>query len=393
MNPTNNLPLSRRALSAEASPIREMANLASQYKGDDLVSLAIGEPDFTTPSHIIEAAANAAKNGATHYTQNAGFLELREAISEKMLSENKADFDPASEIVVTNGAMQALCFALLATVDPGSEVIFPTPCWPNYFSQVKLAEGKSILVKLPQSNGFQLDPDLLIKSITKDTAAIVLNSPNNPTGVVYDRKAINEVVTAAADNNAYVIADDVYEGLIYEGDADSIVSYVDHPENILVVNSCSKKYAMTGWRLGWLAGNKDIITAATKLHQSTTSSASSVSQMAALEAITGDQAPIHAMKKEFQSRRDYVVDRIKEMQSVSCPKPGGAIYAFLDVSSLGGSDSDIAKRLLMDYGVVTVPGSGFEAEGSFLRLSTATSMDQLKLGLDRIEQMLENELN
>ena len=393
MNSTNNLPLSRRALSAEASPIREMANLASQYEGDDLVSLAIGEPDFTTPSHIIEAAAKAAKDGATHYTQNAGFLELREAISEKMLSENKADFDPVSEIVVTNGAMQALCFALLATVDPGSEVIFPTPCWPNYFSQVKLAEGKSILVKLPQSNGFQLDPDMLIKSITKDTAAIVLNSPNNPTGVVYDRKAINEVVTAAADNNAYVIADDVYEGLIYEGDADSIVSYVDHPENILVINSCSKKYAMTGWRLGWLAGNKDIIAAATKLHQSTTSSASSVSQMAALEAITGDQAPINAMKKEFQSRRDYVVNRIKEMQSVSCPKPGGAIYAFLDVSSLGGSDSDIAKRLLMDYGVVTVPGSGFEAEGSFLRLSTATSMDQLKLGLDRIEQMLENELN
>ena len=242
MNSSNNLPISRRALSAEASPIREMANLASQYDGDDLVSLAIGEPDFTTPSHIIEAAAKAAKNGSTHYTQNAGILELREAISEKMRSENKADFDPASEIVVTNGAMQALSFALLAIVDPGSEVIFPTPCWPNYFSQVKLAEGKSVLVKLPQSNGFQLDPDLIINSITKETAAIVLNSPNNPTGVVYDRKAINEVVTAAADNNAYVIADDVYEGLIYEGDADSIVSYVDHPENILVVNSCSKKY-------------------------------------------------------------------------------------------------------------------------------------------------------
>ncbi|HIJ12898.1 MAG TPA: pyridoxal phosphate-dependent aminotransferase [Halobacteriales archaeon] len=393
MNSSNNFPLSRRALSAEASPIREMANLASQYEGDDLVSLAIGEPDFTTPSHIIEAAAKAAKNGSTHYTQNAGILELREAISEKMRSENKADFDPTSEIVVTNGAMQALCFALLAIVNPGSEVIFPTPCWPNYFSQVKLAEGKSILVKLPQSNGFQLDPDLLIKSITKDTAAIVLNSPNNPTGVVYDRKAINEVVTAAADNNAYVIADDVYEGLIYEGNADSIVSYVDHPENILVVNSCSKKYAMTGWRLGWLAGNKDIIEAATKLHQSTTSSASSVSQMAALEAITGDQGPIDSMKKEFQSRRDYVVDRIKEMRSVSCPKPGGAIYAFLDVSPLDGSDSDIAKRLLMDYGVVTVPGSGFGAEGSFLRLSTATSMDQLKLGLDRIEKLIENELN
>jgi len=161
----------------------------------------------------------------------------------------------------------------------------------------------------------------------------------------------------------------------------------------IVVNSCSKKYAMTGWRLGWLAGNKDIIAAATKLHQSTTSSASSVSQMAALEAITGDQVPINAMKKEFQSRRDYVVNRIEKMQSVSCPKPNGAIYAFLDVGSLDGSDSDIAKRLLMDYGVVTVPGSGFEAEGSFLRISTATSIEQLKLGLDRIEQMLENELN
>jgi len=310
-----------------------------------------------------------------------------------MRSENKADFDPASEIVVTNGAMKALSFALLAIVDPGSEVIFPTPCWPNYFSQVKLAEGKSVLVKLPQSNGFQLDPDLIINSITKETAAIVLNSPNNPTGVVYDRKAINEVVTAAADNNAYVIADDVYEGLIYEGDADSIVSYVDHPENILVVNSCSKKYAMTGWRLGWLAGNKDIIEAAAKLHQSTTSSASSVSQMAALEAITGDQGPINSMKKEFKARRDYVVSRIEEMQSVSCPRPGGAIYAFLDVSALDGSDSEIAKRLLMDYGVVTVPGSGFGAEGSFLRLSTATSMDQLKIGLDRIEKLLKNELS
>ena len=150
---------------------------------------------------------------------------------------------------------------------------------------------------------------------------------------------------------------------------------------------------MTGWRLGWLAGNKDIIEAAAKLHQSTTSSASSVSQMAALEAITGDQGPINSMKKEFKARRDYVVSRIEEMQSVSCPRPGGAIYAFLDVSALDGSDSDIAKRLLMDYGVVTVPGSGFGAEGSFLRLSTATSMDQLKIGLDRIEKLLKNELS
>jgi len=393
MTSSENLNLSERAMSSAPSPIREMFDLTSKYEGNDLVSLAIGEPDFTTPSHIIEAASNAAKNGATHYTHNAGIFELREAISQKMIAENNVKFDPNSEIIVTNGAMEAIFLALLSTINPGDEVIFPTPCWPNYFSQVKLIGGIPVMAPLPESTGFQLDSKIVIEKISENTAAIVLNSPNNPTGVVYDEKELYKVVNAAFENNIYVISDEVYEGLTYEGSSASLASYVDHPENILVINSSSKKYAMTGWRLGWLAGDENIISASTKFHQSTTSSASSVSQMAALAAITGDQKPIQEMKKEFQLRRDYVVNRINNIKGVSCPHPGGAIYVFLNVGSLNGSDSDIAKRLLMDYGVATVPGSGFGAEGSYIRLSIASSIDQLKKGLDKIETMVKTELN
>lgn len=385
--------LSGRGRAAEGSPIREMFALAEQYDGEEeLVRLEIGEPDFHTPAHIVDAAAAAAKAGATHYTPNAGLLELRQAIAGKMAADNDVEFDPVSEIVVTNGAMEAIYLGLLATVDPGERVVLPTPCWPNYFMQVQLVGAEPVKVPLPAESGFELDPEPVVEAIDGRTAAVLLNSPNNPTGRLYDREGIRAVAEAAADHGAVVIADEVYEGLIYEGDPASAATYVDHPENVLVVNACSKKYAMTGWRLGWLAGESGVIDAAVKFHQATTSSASSVSQMAALEAITGDQAPIHEMKAAFQERRDYVVGRVEEIPGISCPRPEGAIYAFLDVGSLDGSDFDVAKRLLTDYGVVTVPGEGFGAEGAHIRISTATSLDQLEMGLDRIEAMVDDEL-
>ncbi len=385
--------LSNRMDAISESKIRVMFDMAEELD-DDLVRLEVGEPDFRTPEHIIRAAYEAALDGATHYTSNAGLPALRRAIAEKMSADNDVDVDPESEIVVTNGGMEALYLAMLAIVDDGDEVIVPTPGWPNYSSQARLAGATVTEVPLDPDSGFDLDPALIQEAISDDTAAVILNRPSNPTGRVFDTNAVAAVTETAADHDAFVIADEVYERLIYEGSQRGMASYVDAPERVLTVNACSKTYAMTGWRLGWLAGNEDVIGAAVKLHQSTSSCASSLSQHAAIAALTGDQEPAREMRDAFEERRDYVVDRVEELQAVSCPRPEGAFYAFLDISALEGDSFEVAKRLMRDYGVVTAPGSGFgEAGEGFLRISFANSLEELERGFDRIERMVDTELD
>ncbi|WP_368410727.1 pyridoxal phosphate-dependent aminotransferase [Haladaptatus salinisoli] len=381
--------LSERVSAIDRSKIRVMYDLALEVADEDLVHFEIGEPDFDTPTHIVEAAADAANAGATHYTSNAGLPELREAVAAKTATENGVEFDPRREITITNGAMEALYLALQTVVSPGDEVVVPTPAWPNYRNQIRLAGGVPVYVPLPAERGFDLDADAVADAISDETAAVIVCRPSNPTGRVYDRDRLETVVEAAAAHDAYVIADEVYEGLIFDGSPRSVAADTAHSDAVVSVNSCSKKYAMTGWRLGWLAGPEHVVRAATVTHESTTACAPSVSQHAAIAALTGPQEPIRAMKDAYETRRDYVVDRIADIPDISCPRPKGAFYAFVDVSALDGSSFEIAKRLLYDYGVVTAPGDGFgDAGEGYLRLSFATGLERIELGLDRIEAMV-----
>ncbi|WP_224267876.1 pyridoxal phosphate-dependent aminotransferase [Haloprofundus salinisoli] len=375
-----------RVRAVDRSSIRVMFDLA-EATDRDLVRLEVGEPDFDTPEHVVDAAAEAARAGETHYTSNAGLPVVREAIGETMADRFDVAVAP-DDVVVTNGGMEALLLAVLSTVGPGEELLIPSPGWPNYWAQARLADGVPVEVPMPADEGYPLDVDRVRDALNENTAAIVLCSPSNPTGRVYDEGAIREVVDAAAEYDAYVIADEVYAGLSYDRDLTGIAALTGHPDHVLTINSCSKTYAMTGWRVGWLCGPPELIDEVTKIHESTTSCASSVAQHAALAALTGPQDSFEEMHDAFGERRDYVVDRIADIDGLSCPRPQGAFYAFLDVD-MEGSSLDVAKTLLTEYGVVLAPGDGFgDAGAGKLRLSFANSIDRLELGFDRIERAL-----
>jgi aspartate aminotransferase len=386
--------LSRRAGRVGRSAIRRMFDLAAEREvagATDLVHLEIGEPDFDTPAHVVEAAHEAATGGATHYTSNAGLSALREAVAE-YLAGHGVTADPGGEVVVTTGAMEALYLSLAATVDPGEEVLIPTPAWPNYDTQANLVDADPVEVPLSRETGFDLDPGRLRAAMGAATGAVVLTTPNNPTGRVYDREDVRAVVAAAADHDAYVVADEVYADLLYGEHATGVAGYVDSPERVLTVGSVSKTYAMTGWRVGWLAGPADVVGAATKLRESTTACTASVSQHAALAALTGPQDPAAEMAAAFEERRDYVTERVAGIDGVSCPEPEGAFYAFLDVSALPGASVDVAERLLDEYGVVVAPGGGFgDAGEGHVRMSFANSRERLAEGFDRIAAFVADE--
>ncbi|WP_135822811.1 pyridoxal phosphate-dependent aminotransferase [Halostella litorea] len=368
------------------SSIRVMYDMA-ESTDRDLVRLEVGEPDFDTPDHVVDAAEAAARSGDTHYTANAGLPELRRAVADRMAADFDVSTDPG-EVVITNGGMEALHLAVLATVAPGEELLIPTPGWPNYISQAHLADAKPVEVPMPADGGYPLDPDRVRAAMSDDTAVVVLCSPSNPTGRLYDEDAMCEVVDAAAEYDAYVIADEVYAGLAYDRDVTGLAALTDHPERVLTVNSCSKTYAMTGWRVGWLAAPPEIADEVTKIHESTTACAGSVAQRAAIAALTGPQEPVEEMYETFRERRDYVVDRVAGIDGLTCPRPEGAFYAFLD-PDVPGSSLEVAKELLTEHGVVVAPGDGFgDAGAGKLRLSFANSMDRIETGFDRIERFM-----
>lgn len=382
--------LAARTGLVERSPIRKMFDLAQAQEGEDLVHLEIGEPDFATPGHIIQAATDAAAEGATHYTSNAGLPALRRAIADDLDTGHR--YDPDEEVLVTAGAMEALALAYLALVDPGEEVLVPTPAWPNYRTQAAMVGGEFTAVPLDRDDGFALDADRVADAISDDTALVVLTTPSNPTGQVYDAEAADRVVEAAAEHDAYIVADEVYKDLAYDGEFASIAASTDHPERVVTVGSCSKTYAMTGWRVGWFAAAPGVVEAATKFHESVVACAPSISQHAAVAALTGDREPVAEMRDAFHERRDFVVERVAELPGVSCPRPDGAFYAFLDFSAVDADSTEIAERLLDEHGVVTAPGAGFGSDvDDHLRISFANSTERLAEGFDRIEQFLDAE--
>lgn len=363
-------------------------------KGLDVIGLGAGEPDFNTPEHILEAAAKAAQAGYTKYTAAGGTVELREAIAEKLKKDNGLTYD-VNQIIVTSGAKHALYNLFQAVINPGDEVIIPAPYWVSYVEQVKLAGGRPVIVETSEERLFKVSPEQLERAITDKTKLFLLNSPSNPTGMIYTRDELQALGDICLTHGIGIVSDEIYEQLIYEGEHVSIASLSDDLyANTFVINGVSKTYSMTGWRIGYAAGNRDVIQAMTGIASHSTSNPSSVAQHAAYAAITGTQEPVARMKQAFVERRNYVVERINQIKGIKAVKPQGAFYVFANVSEVIADAngrfrdaSDWSRALLEQAHVAVVPGNAFGAP-LHIRLSYATSMEQLVEALDRIERFI-----
>ncbi len=391
--------LAERTKSIKPSPTLSMNAKATALKaaGEDITNFGVGEPDFDTPENIKEAAIRALREGFTKYTAVGGIDELKTAIIEKFKNDNGLSYEKA-EILVSCGAKHSLYNIAEALFGPGDEIIIPAPYWVTYPDQVLLNDAKPVIVTTDESNSFQLTPELLKEKLSSKTKALILNSPSNPTGLAYDRNTLEMIAQMAVEHDFYVISDEIYEKLVYDGFKHvSIASFGEEiKERTVVVNGLSKSHSMTGWRLGFTAGPKDITKAMTNIQSQSTSNATSIVQKAAVEALTGPQDFLPKMMSEFDKRRKYMIQRLNTMDGVSCKMPVGAFYAFPNMSAHFGKkhgDSAINNSLelstyfLEHAKVATVPGSAF-GDDKFIRLSYATSMDTIQKGLDKIEKAL-----
>ena len=370
---------SDRVRDVDISGIRKMFECA----GEDAINLGLGEPDFDTPSHIKEAAIRALNEGHTHYTPSMGIPELREAICEKLRRENGIDAEP-SEVIVTSGASEALHIALEALLNVGEEVIVPDPGFVSYRNLTIFAGGKPIGVGLTED--FRMRAEDVAELITPKTKAIMINSPSNPTGAVLEKEDIVGICELAVDHEITIISDEVYEYLIYEGKHLSAGSIA--PERTITVNGFSKSYAMTGWRLGYVHSNEDMIHQMLKVHQYIQACASSISQWAALGALRGSQKCVEEMREMYRKRRDVLMDELKKI-GVKCVRPKGAFYAFPDVSSFGMDGNTLSQKLL-ERGVITVPGSSFGERGkNHIRISFSASVENIKKGIAIMKNVIE----
>lgn len=379
--------LASRVLDIAESVTLEITSKAKKMvsEGVDVVSFAAGEPDFDTPENIKDAAIKAIKGGFTKYTPSSGTAELREVISNKFRKDNGIDYSP-SQIIVSNGAKHSLYNIFQVLCEKGDEVIIPAPYWLSYPAMVKMAEATPVFVDTKESNNFKLTKEDLESKITKNTKCIVLNSPSNPTGSVYNKEDLEMIASVSVKHKIFVISDEIYEKLIYDSARHYSIASLgkDIYDLTITVNGVSKSYSMTGWRIGYAAGPKDIMNAISNMQSHATSNPSSISQKAVLAAMTEGQGELEKMRVEFEKRRDYMLKRISGIGKITCIRPGGAFYMFCNISKLGAGSVDVAKRLLEEAKVAVIPGEPFGAD-SFIRLSFATGMDIIKKGLDRIE--------
>lgn len=378
-------PSSTLAITAKAKSLKE--------EGYDVIGLGAGEPDFNTPHYIIEATKNAMENGMTKYTPSGGVLQLREAICAKFDIDNNLSYTP-EEIIVTTGAKHALYTLFQVLLNPGDEVIVPAPYWVSYPEQIKLANGKPVVVKASEENGFRLTKAQLEAAITDQTKAVIVNSPSNPTGMMYNAEELKELGEICLKHDVLIISDEIYEKLIYTDDVHvSIAQLSDQlKKQTIVINGVSKSHAMTGWRIGYAAGDKMIIKAMTNLASHSTSNPTSIAQYAALAAYESTEDPTIEMKQAFSERLDALYELIINIPGVSCKKPKGAFYLFPNVEKAvqnNGFDSvdDWVSALLEEEKVALVPGSGFGSNGN-VRLSYATSLDLLEEAAKRIKRFV-----
>ncbi len=351
---------------------------------EDVISLGIGEPDFVTPWHIREACMYALERGYTMYTSNYGLLELREAISEYVRKGSGVFYDPESEILVTVGVSEGFDLAIRATINPGDEVIIPEPCYVSYRPCTMLAGGKPVTISTKVQDDFKLMPEDLEKKITKKTKAVVLSYPNNPTGAVMTKKELEAIADIITEHDLFVISDEVYDRLTYEGKHTCFPSLNGMRERTIYLNGLSKSHAMTGWRIGYASGNAEIIEAMTKIHQYTALCAPITAQMAAIEALGKGDLPVKDMATEYNHRRKVIVKRLNEI-GLTCFEPKGAFYAFPSIKSTNLSSEEFSEGLLKDEKVAVAPGDAFGDAGSgFIRCSYAASMEDIKEAIARM---------
>ena len=380
------------------SPTIAVSQKARELKaaGKDVIGLGAGEPDFDTPDNIKKAAIDAINKGETKYTAVDGTPALKKAIVNKFKRENNIDYS-SEQISVGTGGKQIIFNAILATVNPGDEVIIPAPYWVSYPDIVLLAGGTPKIVKCSEKNNFKITPSELEKSITDKTKWIIINSPSNPTGSGYTQKELEALGDILKKNkNVFILSDDIYEHLVYEDFKFFTIAQIKElKDRTLTMNGVSKSYAMTGWRIGYGAGPKDIIKAMAKLQSQSTTNPSSISQAAAVEALNGTQDFIKTRSESFKERRDFVVKYLNNIKGLSCLKPNGAFYVFPNCQKLLGkktelkTDKDFVEKLLEEALVAIVQGSAFGLDGYF-RISYATSMDNLKKALERIKSFCES---
>lgn len=393
------LTLSKKAMAVKPSSTLAITAKANEMKanGIDVVGFGAGEPDFNTPDNICEAAVTALHNGFTKYTPVAGTLELRKAISEKLKQFNNINYEP-DQIVVSNGGKHSLTNVFSTILNPGDEVIIPSPYWLSYPEIVRLADGIPVYVRADKSQSYKISAKQLEQACTDKTKALILNSPNNPTGMVYTREELEAIAEVAVRKDIYVVADEMYEHLIY-GD-ETHISIASLNEDIykrtITCSGVSKSYSMTGWRIGYTGSSKELAKLMSSVQSHQTSNPNSIAQKAAYEAITGSQEFVSAMKSEFEKRLNYMADRIVEMKYISAIKPQGAFYLFVDISEVlnksyegkqVGDVDNLAKILIENYQVAVISCDDF-GFADHIRLSYAISMEAIKKGLDRIDAFL-----
>lgn len=396
--------ISKRAQAVAPSETLKISAKAQELKrqGESIISLSAGEPDFKTPRHICDAAIEAINDGFHGYTMNTGMPELRESIVDKLQRDNDLQYKP-SQIICTNGAKQALGFSMLGMLDEGDEVVIPAPYWVSYPEMVKVAGAKPVTVRTSIENNYKLTSDQLKQTITDKTKAFMLCSPSNPTGTCYSEEELKELADVLRlYPEITIISDEIYEHIIFDGDHVSILNAApDLKDRTVLINGFSKGFAMTGWRLGYLAAPQDFVDAVAKIQSQETSAPSSISQKAGEAAYKGSLEPIKKMRDSFKKRRDYIIDELSSIEGLKCFTPSGAFYVFPDTSHYLGkstgegksieSSTDLCLYLLEHHGLATVPGDAF-GEPNGMRLSYASSMDELKEAMKRLRSGL-NELS
>ena len=384
-------PLNKKVTEIQPSGIRKFFDIVSEMK--DAISLGVGEPDFETPWHIREEGIYTLEKGKTVYTSNAGLMELKEEICHYLKRRCHVSYEP-SDVLVTIGGSEAIDVALRAMLDAGDEVLVPQPSYVSYVPCVTLADGVPVIIDLKEENEFRLTKEELLAAITDKTKVLILPFPNNPTGAIMEQKDLEEIAEVIIEKDLFVISDEIYSELTYGGKEHvTIASLPGMKERTILINGFSKSYAMTGWRLGYATGPKEVIDQMIKIHQFAIMCAPTTSQYAAVEALRNGDADVEMMREAYDARRRFLVTRLREM-GLPCFEPYGAFYVFPCITSLGMTSDEFANKLLQEEKLAVVPGTAFGDCGEgFLRISYAYSLEKLKEALDRLERFVEKHKN
>ncbi|WP_312815890.1 pyridoxal phosphate-dependent aminotransferase [Sedimentibacter sp.] len=381
--------------SVTLSQSEKIAQLKKQ--GINVIGFNIGEPDFNTPDNIIKKAEEAYRLGYTKYTPASGSIELREEICRKFEEDYNLDYT-IKDVIVSAGAKQSLINALMAIIDPGDEVIVPTPCWISYIEMIKLTGGIPVLIEMDENTGYDLDVDKIKNKITNKTKAVLINSPNNPTGAVYKRDRLEKIGNMAVENDFYIISDEIYEKLVYDGEVNCCTASIspEIKEKTITINGVSKSYAMTGWRIGYAVGPTRVIKAMSDYQGHTTTSPNSPAQYASIEALSNSEKFVEEMRREFDKRRKFIVERLNRIEGINCVMPKGAFYVMIKINKFYGKSyngfsinnpTDMCDYLLSESKIAVVTGDAFFAKDS-IRISYSNSIENIKEGMDRMEEGL-----